>query len=291
MTEVNNNQENVTQEQRKPRRPSRVAEPATETTAADNTKIEPTSEGERAPRRPARTTSDDASKASDAERSPRRSSSRAGSKKKKPNQMPYGFAIVLAIIVFGLYLNSRSSNVALHWILGIGFGFILQRSRFCFTASMRDPYMTGSTTVTRAVLIAFAFTSIAFTAIKYGFFRVGMPIPGMGYVVPISVATGVGAFLFGIGMVIAGGCASGTLMRVGEGFQMQILSLFFFVVGSLWGAHDFGFWKRNFMLAGKKVFLPDVFGWFGGLMVNLLIIIVLYIIAEKWENRKGAAGH
>ena len=57
----------------------------------------------------------------------------------------------------------------------------------------------------------------------------------MSYVVPVSFATVIGAFIFGIGMVIAGGCASGTLMRVGEGFTMQILALFFFIVGSLWG--------------------------------------------------------
>lgn len=228
------------------------------------------------------------------ERRPRRastegsSSRRSGtrSRKKKKNQIPVGFAVLFGIILFAVYLATRSSTLVLYLLTGVCFGFILQRARFCFTASMRDPYLTGSTTVTRAVLIAFAITSIGFTAIKYGYFVNGLPIPGQSYVVPISLATIVGAFIFGIGMVIAGGCASGTLMRVGEGFYMQILSLAFFIVGSLWGAKDFGWWKRNFMLAGKKVFLPDVFGWLGGLLVNLLIILVIYIIAEKWENRK-----
>jgi uncharacterized membrane protein YedE/YeeE len=151
---------------------------------------------------------------------------------------------------------------------------------------MRDPYLTGSTTVTRAVLIAFAITSIAFTAIKYGYHINGLPIPGQGYIAPISVATGIGAFMFGIGMVIAGGCASGTLMRIGEGFWMQVISLFFFVVGSLWAAHDYGWWQRNFIVTGKKIFLPDYLGWFGGLLCNLVIIAIVYVIAHKWENRK-----
>lgn len=151
---------------------------------------------------------------------------------------------------------------------------------------MRDPALTGSTTVTRAVLIAFAITTIGFTAIKYGAFVKGLPIPGQSYIVPISLATAVGAFIFGIGMVIAGGCASGTLMRVGEGFGMQALSLLFFVLGSLWGAHDFGWWKLNFIVKGPKVFLPDVFGWAGALAIQLLVIAALYILADKWENRK-----
>jgi uncharacterized membrane protein YedE/YeeE len=176
--------------------------------------------------------------------------------------------------------------LVLFWITGLGFGFVLQRARFCFTASMRDPYLTGSVTLTKAVLIAFALTSIGFTAIKYGAFANGLPIPGQSYVAPVSFATAVGAFIFGIGMVIAGGCASGTLMRVGEGFWMQVISLFFFIVGSLWGAHDYGWWDINFISKGPEVFLPDYLGWVGGLAANLLIIAVVYIIAHKWGNRK-----
>jgi uncharacterized membrane protein YedE/YeeE len=216
----------------------------------------------------------------------RSSSSRSTSRKPKKSQLPFGMGLFLILVIFGVFLSTISAKLSLFWLTGICFGFILQKSRFCFTASMRDPYLTGGTSVTRAVLIAFAITSIGFTAIKYGDFVKGIPISGQSYVVPISLATAVGAFIFGIGMVIAGGCASGTIMRVGEGFTMQMLSLFFFVIGSLWGAHDFGWWKLNFILKGKAVFLPDVFGWFGAIVIQLLVIAALYIVAEKWELRK-----
>jgi len=219
----------------------------------------------------------------------RSSSSRARKRKPKKNQLPLGIGVAVVLLAFGIYLSTVSAKLGLFWLIGISFGFILQKARFCFTASMRDPYLTGGTTLTRAVLIAFAITSIGFTAIKYGAYVRGLPIPGQSYVVPISIATAMGAFIFGIGMVIAGGCASGTLMRVGEGFHMQVLSLIFFIIGSLWGAHDFGWWKLNFMLKGKAIFLPDIFGWFGGLVVNLLIIAALYIFAENWENREKEA--
>lgn len=214
------------------------------------------------------------------------SRARAGTKKKKTNQIPIGIVLFVGMMAFSIYLSTISAKLALFWILGGCFGFILQKSRFCFTASMRDPYLTGSTSITRAVLIAFAVTTIGFTAIKYGAYIKGLPIPGQSYIVPISFATVAGAFLFGVGMVIAGGCASGTLMRVGEGFGMQILSLFFFVVGSLWGAHDYGWWKLNFMLKGPKIFLPDIFGWGGAVIVQLLVIAALYIAADKWENKR-----
>ncbi|MDI3548075.1 MAG: uncharacterized protein PWR10_1727 [Halanaerobiales bacterium] len=216
------------------------------------------------------------------------SSRRRSSRKPKKNMLPYGIGLLVVIVIIGLLLSTKSGLLGFFWLTGIGFGFILQKARFCFTASLRDPYLTGSTSLTRAVLIAFAVTSIGFTAIKYGAYIRGLPIPGQGYVVPISLATVIGAFMFGIGMVISGGCASGTLMRVGEGFFMQVLSLIFFIIGSLWGAHDFGWWKLHFMLKGKAIFLPDIFGWFGAIVVQLLFIAFLYILAEKWENRKQA---
>lgn len=219
-----------------------------------------------------------------------RTSSRAsarGGRRKKKNQIPIALVIFIVIAGIGVWLGIREENLLLYWVIGLAFGFILQRSRFCFTASMRDPYLTKSTSITRAVLIAFALTSIGFTAIKYGYFANGLAIPGQSYIATISIATAVGAFMFGIGMVIAGGCASGTLMRIGEGFWMQVISLFFFIVGSMWGAHDYGWWMRTFMLGGRKIFLPDHLGWFGGLMTNLAIIVVLYVIAHKWEKRNS----
>ena len=220
-----------------------------------------------------------------------RRSSRTRTRKKKKNQIPLGILAFLFIAIIGILLNKTGgSRVALFWILGSSFGFILQRSRFCFTASMRDPYLTGSTSLTKAVLVAFAVTTIGFTAIKYGAWSQGLPIPGQSYVVPFGVHTIVGGFVFGIGMVIAGGCASGTLMRVGEGFGMQILSLFFFVVGSFLGAATFGWWKLTFIVRSPTVFLPDVFGWVGAVLVQLLIIACLWIAADKWSKHKNAGG-
>lgn len=178
--------------------------------------------------------------------------------------------------------------VGLYWIFGIGFGFTLQRARFCFTASLRDPSLTGGTALTRALIIAFALTTIGFTAIKYGAMINGLPIPGMSYVSPVSPATFIGAFMFGIGMVIAGGCASGTLMRTGEGFVMQWLVLVFFIAGAFWGAHDYGWWEEVFISKGPSVFLPDIFGWFGALALQLLVLAGLFIYASLHEQKRAA---
>ncbi|MFW5890985.1 MAG: YeeE/YedE thiosulfate transporter family protein, partial [bacterium] len=136
------------------------------------------------------------------------------------NQIPYALGIFVLALMFGIFLHTKSFDLSFYWMIGLCFGFVLQRSRFCFTASFRDPYLTGSTALTRALLLAFALTSVGFTIIKYLNYINGNTIPGMNFVVPTSVATVIGAFIFGIGMVISGGCASGTFMRIGEGFQL-----------------------------------------------------------------------
>lgn len=207
-------------------------------------------------------------------------------RKPKKSQLPIALLVTVLIIGLGFFLNQYNDRMVIYLLFGISFGVILQRSRFCFTASLRDPCITGSTSVTRAVLIGFSLATIGFTAIKYPAFLEGQPIPGMDNVGQISFALVIGAVLFGIGMVIAGGCASGTLMRVGEGFTMQMLSLLFFVIGSLWGAHDMGWWRANIIKDAPTVFLPDVFGWLGALIVQFLIILLLYIAAVKWQEKK-----
>lgn len=216
----------------------------------------------------------------------RRSSTSSRVKKKKKNQLPIGFGVLLAMIVIGVLLCFKNGTLALYWTFGCCFGFILQKARFCFTASLRDPCITGSTSVTRAVLVAFAITTIGFAAIKYGAFVNGQEIPGQSYIMPISLATAIGGILFGIGMVIAGGCASGTLMRVGEGFSMQMLSLLFFVIGSLIGAGHMGWWTENFIATAPRIFLPDLFGWGGAVILQLAIIGMLYIAADLFEKKK-----
>lgn len=214
----------------------------------------------------------------------RTSSSRV--RKPKKSQIPYAIVVTLGIVAFGFYLSTGSKELPVYWMFGVLFGYVLQRSRFCFTAAFRDPCITGSTSVSRAVLVAVGLATIGFTAIKYKALLSGAEENlNMAGVYPIGLPLVLGAIIFGIGMVIAGGCASGTIMRIGEGFTMQMISIVFFIAGSLWGAHDMGFWEK-FNNKAPKIFMPDVFGWFGGLVVQLGIIVLLYIAMVKWQKKK-----
>jgi uncharacterized membrane protein YedE/YeeE len=72
--------------------------------------------------------------------------------------------------------------------------------------------------------------------------RVSFGQPVTGLVSPVGTSVLVGAFIFGIGMQLGGGCASGTLYTVGGGSARMVLTLAFFIVGSTIGAAHFHWW-------------------------------------------------
>ena len=59
----------------------------------------------------------------------------------------------------------------------------------------------------------------------------GQPVVGL--VAPVGISVVFGAFIFGIGMQLGGGCASGTLFTVGGGNARMLVTLFFFICGSV----------------------------------------------------------
>ncbi|MEA5031166.1 MAG: YeeE/YedE thiosulfate transporter family protein, partial [Sphaerochaeta sp.] len=110
-----------------------------------------------------------------------------------------------------------------------------------------------------------------------------------GNVKPAGVNTAIGAFLFGIGAVIAGGCASGTLMRMGEGFAQQWLAFVFFVIGSMLGVFIMVPMDSVPILKGTAVFLPDVLGgWIPAVIVQFGLLALIYLLAQWWGNKKSS---
>jgi len=95
--------------------------------------------------------------------------------------------------------------------IGLAFGFALQRGRFCMNSAFRDIIVLKEYTLLKAVGLAILIQMVAFAALD------------MAGVITISPntffwgANMLGGFVFGIGMVVAGGCASGITYRFGEG--------------------------------------------------------------------------
>lgn len=110
-------------------------------------------------------------------------------------------------------------------VVGIGLGAFLQKGRFCFVNAFRDFFAYKDSRVTKGVIAATSLTMI-FWGIAYqlGYYQ-GLWTPGWGL-------TGLlGGFVFGVGMTYAGGCASGTLYRAGEGYLQFWVTLLFMGIG------------------------------------------------------------
>ncbi len=116
-------------------------------------------------------------------------------------------------------------------------------------------------------------------------------IPGSGFVQPASLATIIGGIIFGIGMIFGGCCASGTLTDVGEGeARAWIVVPFFGIGGGIIGAMHSSWWKESVFekAGGVQVYLPDVFGYIGAVLVSLILLLLIYIFTKKNTKKKKA---
>ncbi|GAB6137770.1 YeeE/YedE thiosulfate transporter family protein [Halanaerobaculum tunisiense] len=202
-------------------------------------------------------------------------------------QRKLGFLLIIVVLVSSYFIyNLLSPDLAYALYFGLLIGFVLQRSRICFTAALRDPLLFGMTELTRAIILSLIITSLGYAGVQYYQLSQGLELSGK--FISLGLHIPVGAFIFGIGAAISGGCASGTLVRLGEGFQLQWSVLLGFIIGSTHGAYDGAVWYQLF--SGYQVtHLPSLIGWKAGVVVQLLLLGLLYLIAYWWEQYKFPA--
>lgn len=102
------------------------------------------------------------------------------------------------------------------FVLAVVFGFVAQRTNFCTMGAVADIANFGDWTRMRQWLLAIGVAIVATSALA----ATGQIDPGKSlYATPRFTLLGyvVGGLLFGFGMVLAGGCGSKTLVRVGGG--------------------------------------------------------------------------
>ena len=110
------------------------------------------------------------------------------------------------------------------FVFGSVVGLLVQRSRFCNTAALRDAMLFKTFRNTKALLVAMMILTIGFTA----FISIGAGNP-MRFDVGVNQILGL--FLFGTGMVLAGACTVSTWVTAGEGNFGAIWALIFTFVG------------------------------------------------------------
>ncbi|NOZ58354.1 MAG: YeeE/YedE family protein [Euryarchaeota archaeon] len=132
--------------------------------------------------------------------------------------------------------------------IGVAIGFVLERGQFCMASAFRDFFLFRHTHLLRAVMLYLALLTPAFFLLHSAELVETYP-----YVKNGGLFTVIGGVIFGIGMVLAGGCASGTLYRIGEGYVTSLVAL----IGMLVGIAIFG---ESYPWVLRALIAPTEFG-------------------------------
>jgi hypothetical protein len=112
-------------------------------------------------------------------------------------------------------------------IIGAIFGFILQRGRFCMNSAFRDIILLKEFKLAKAVAVSLVVLMVGFAIFAFG----GVIDLNPRALKPLAAI--VGGLIFGIGMVLAAGCASGTTYRVGEGMMGSFVAAVGLTTGAI----------------------------------------------------------
>lgn len=171
------------------------------------------------------------------------------------------------------------------FLVGGGLGIVLYHALFGFTSAWRVFIADGRGAGLRAQMLMLAVAVVLFfPALAHGTLF-GHPVHGEYGAVGISVL--VGAFLFGLGMQLGGGCASGTLYTAGGGNTRMLVTLAFFIVGSALGAWHLPWWSALPNIG--KVSLVASWGWLPALVVSLVGFAAIAAFTVLIERRRHGA--
>src|ERR671919_141113 len=165
-----------------------------------------------------------------------------------------------AATAFMILLGAASIDrlLAVFWLFGLAFGFVLQRSRFCFTSAFRDLFLLGDARVMKGILAGLAVATAGFAVLMARLLPdVGFgSVPPGATVLPLGVHTLLGGTLFGIGMVLGGGCTSGSLYRAGEGYVGSMVALVGIMLGLEISSHTWNWWWAAHISRTPLIWFP-----------------------------------
>lgn len=168
--------------------------------------------------------------------------------------------------------------------LGLGAGAVMHRADFCMAGMFRDLFLFKRSDKLRTLLLLVVATMLLFEAARLSGLLPNYPFPL--FYAP-SLANVIGGVLFGVGMVLAGGCVVGTLYKMGAGSLISAVAFTGLIVGSAGYAEVHPFWsafiKRTTFFPGR-ITLPQIIG-VEPLVPVLLIAAAGGAIMLRWQRQ------
>jgi len=196
------------------------------------------------------------------------------------SRQPIVGALVVALVLALPFLYAQVGHGArgLFLVFGAVFGFVFQRSRLCLVRAFREPFMTGDGEHTRAAAVAIVVSMLGFTILKFTDLK-----DKSEWVFPAAGAGALlGGLIFGIGMVLAGGCGSGSIWRVGEGQVKLAAAVVTFALGASLTRLALTATGAQQKL-GVAVFLPAWLGWAGAIFL-VIAVMAAWAAFATWNE-------
>lgn len=195
-----------------------------------------------------------------------------------------GALVALVLGTVALALMQGPAMAAL-FLIGGGLGIALYHAAFGFTSAWRVFILDGRGRGLRVQMLLLALAVVLFFPVLSAGTLFGSEVRGL--IAPAGLGVIAGAFLFGIGMQLGGGCASGTLFTAGGGNARMLITLVFFIVGSLLGTVHFDWWVE--LPALPPVALWQPLGAAGGIVLSLAIFGAIAMLTLWIERRRHGA--
>ncbi|MCH5336121.1 MAG: selenium metabolism membrane protein YedE/FdhT [Campylobacter sp.] len=190
-----------------------------------------------------------------------------------------GIGIWIAYLMFfGVIPEGKKIPIlGIAMLFGVGFGFVIARAQVCFTSAFRDLFITGRGYMARAVIIGMMVSTIG----VFSYICLGLP-PKIMWAAPNAI---IGGFLFGLGIVIAGGCECGWMYRAVEGQVHYWIVGVGNVIGSTLLAATWDYYSEALATSFPRINLLDSFGNYGGLIINYILLLLFLAFVLYIERR------
>lgn len=139
-----------------------------------------------------------------------------------------------------LLFQIQSWRLGVLFLIGGALGVVLYHAAFGFTSAWRVFLSDRRGAGLRAQMLMLGVASALFFPVLASGSLFGNAVGGA--VAPLSVSLLVGSFLFGAGMQLGGGCASGTLYTAGSANTRMWITLAAFIAGSVIGTAHVPWW-------------------------------------------------
>jgi uncharacterized membrane protein YedE/YeeE len=201
-----------------------------------------------------------------------------------------GFAGLMLAGVLALAIYTGEHSFPIFWLVGLAFGITVQRSRFCFAAAFRDFFLVGQTRMIKGVLVGLGVSTLGFTMVMSTI----VPNPGFGLppadanILPVGLSTLIAGTVFGVGMVLAGGCVSGSLSRMGEGYIASWVTIAGVVTGLVFLNRTWNWWWDNLISYEPIIWMPAEISYTWAMVVTFACLALVLYSAVLWERRKAS---